>query len=130
MKDETRTWLRYADENLDVARLALENGYFNACLQNCQQAVEKYLKSIILERNFEFRRTHSIQELLAVLRKHEVVINISEDEIDLMDAIYLPSKYPIYGALPFALPDRRICEVALETVEKVGCSVIEVLNTE
>ena len=33
MKSETATWLGYAEENLAVALLALEQGYFNACLQ-------------------------------------------------------------------------------------------------
>ncbi|MFH1626021.1 MAG: HEPN domain-containing protein [Pseudomonadota bacterium] len=47
MKDETRMWLSYADENLEVAVLALEHGHLNSCLQNAQQAVEKYLKACI-----------------------------------------------------------------------------------
>jgi hypothetical protein len=34
MKDETRQWLSYAEENFEIARLALERGYLNACLQN------------------------------------------------------------------------------------------------
>jgi hypothetical protein len=29
MNDETRLWLSYADENLDVAHLALAHGHFN-----------------------------------------------------------------------------------------------------
>ena len=62
MKDETRTWLSYADENLDVAGLAFDHGHHNACLQNVQQAVEKYLKAVIVERDLEFRRTYSIRE--------------------------------------------------------------------
>ena len=40
MKDETRAWLLYADENLSVAELALEHGHLNSCLQNAQQATE------------------------------------------------------------------------------------------
>ena len=56
MKDETRVWLSYADENLDVAGLSLDHGHLNACLQNAQQAVEKYLKAVVVERNLEFRR--------------------------------------------------------------------------
>jgi HEPN domain-containing protein len=43
MKDETRIWITYADENLEVSALALQHGHRNACLQNAQQAVEKYL---------------------------------------------------------------------------------------
>ena len=49
MKDETSTWLRYAEENLAVARLSFEQGFFHACLQNAQQCVEKALKAIIIE---------------------------------------------------------------------------------
>jgi len=45
MKDETRTWLSYADENLDVAGLSFSHGHLNACLQNTQQAVEKCVKN-------------------------------------------------------------------------------------
>jgi len=48
MSDDSRTWFVYADENLAVARLALDGGYYNACLQNAQQAVEKYLKAVLL----------------------------------------------------------------------------------
>jgi hypothetical protein len=36
MKDETSTWISYADENLDVAGLAFDHGHLNACLQNAQ----------------------------------------------------------------------------------------------
>jgi HEPN domain-containing protein len=54
MKGETRTWLTYADENLDVAVLAFDHGHLNACLQNAQQAVEEYLKAMIVERSLEF----------------------------------------------------------------------------
>jgi HEPN domain-containing protein len=66
MKDETRTWLSYADENLDVAGLALEHGHLNSCLQNFQQAVEKYPKAVIVERDLEFRRTHNMREVVAI----------------------------------------------------------------
>lgn len=38
MSDDAKMWFVYADENLAVARLALDGGYFNACLQNIQQA--------------------------------------------------------------------------------------------
>lgn len=41
MKDETRVWLRYAEENLEAARLLLHQNLYNPCLQNVQQCVEK-----------------------------------------------------------------------------------------
>jgi len=48
MKDETLIWLSYADENLDVAGLALEHGHLNACLQNAQQAVPPCLRRFLI----------------------------------------------------------------------------------
>jgi HEPN domain-containing protein len=119
MKDETRIWLSYADENLGVAGLALDHGHLNACLQNAQQAVEKYLKAVIVERDLEFRRTHSIRELLGLLAARDIVLGVSEDEMDLMDSIYVPSKYPVYSALPHTLPDPAICRDALRIAGKV-----------
>jgi HEPN domain-containing protein len=89
--DETRTWISYADENLDVAELSFDHGHLNACLQNVQQAVEKYLKAVIVERDLEFRRTHSIRELLVLLAGNGIALSVSEDEMDLMDSIYIPS---------------------------------------
>jgi len=50
MKNETKTWLDYADENMKSAEVLLQNSLFNACLQNIQQAAEKHLKSLLIER--------------------------------------------------------------------------------
>ena len=129
MKNETRAWLYYADENFDVARLSFEHGHLNASLQNAQQAVEKYLKAVIIENNVEFRRTHSIRELTALLSVAGIRADVSDDEIDLMDTIYVPSKYPVYSALPDSLPAPEICKDALKIMEKVRKSIYGILNT-
>ena len=119
MKDETRTWLSYADENLEVAALSFKHGHLNACLQNAQQSVEKRLKAVIVDRDLAFRRTHSIRELVGILADQKIVLDVSEDEMDLMDSIYVPSKYPVYSALPMTIPDTAICREALSIARKV-----------
>jgi HEPN domain-containing protein len=129
MKDETLTWISYADENLDVAELALEHGHLNASLQNAQQAIEKYLKAVIVERDLKFLRTHSIRELVSILAEQGLIVNIYDDEMDLMDTIYLPSKYPIYSALPDAMPDQAICKDALNIADRVRSSVSILLDS-
>ena len=128
MKDETASWIAYADENLDVAVLAFDHGHLNACLQNAQQAVEKYLKAMIVEYNLEFRRTHSIRELLGILAAKGVVLSVTEDEMDLMDSIFVPSKYPVYSALPKTLPDPAICREALSITNNVKDLTTEILK--
>lgn len=114
MNDETRLWLSYADENLEVADLALAHGHLNARLQNAQQALEKLLKAVIIEKGLEFRRTHSIRELVQILATEQIDPELSDDDIDLMDTICLLSKYPVLSALPNAMPTQEICQKVVD----------------
>ena len=40
-----------------------------------------------MERDLEFRRTHSIRELLGVLAAQDIALSVSEDEMDLITEI-------------------------------------------
>ncbi len=123
MKDETRTWLKYANENLRSAKLLLESTLFNPCLQNAQQAVEKYLKALIIESSLKLKKTHSINELRNTLVASGIGIDITEDECDLLDSLYLPSKYPIGSVLPDFEPDMEICTQCMDIAERINTSV-------
>ncbi len=50
MKDDTKSWLAYADENLTAADILQDQGLYNPCLQNIQQTIEKSLKALLLEK--------------------------------------------------------------------------------
>ena len=65
-----------------------------------------------------------------MLSSRGITVNLSDDEIDLMDTIYIPSKYPAYSALPDAMPDQKICEDSLKVVEKTRLSTREILNID
>jgi HEPN domain-containing protein len=78
MKDETSAWLSYADENLDVAELSLAHDHLNACLHNAQQAVEKYLKALIIELDLPFRRTHVIYVLWQELTENGIQLELTD----------------------------------------------------
>ncbi len=123
MKDETRLWLAYANENLQIARLSLERDYLNASLQNSQQAVEKALKAALVERKGEFPRSHNIRELARLSADTEGFWGLSSEECDLLDSIYIPSKYPVFGVLPEHFADREVCSrcvaIAERTLEQV-----------
>ena len=49
--------------------------------------------------------------------------------MDLMDSIYVPSKYPVYSALPQTLPDPALCRDALSIAHKVRDFTTESLKT-
>ncbi len=120
MKDETPAWLSYADENLDVAELSLANEHLNACLHNAQQAVEKYLKALIIEYDLPFRKTHAIYTLRQDLTEHGIQLELTEEDCDLFDSVYMPSRYPLFNVLPDAMPDRETCEKCIRIARQVG----------
>lgn len=119
MKDETRLWLIYAEENLKASHLLLEQRLYNPCLQNTQQCIEKGLKALLLENTHSQRKTHSISELVYLLADQCITINLSEDDCDLLDSIYLPSKYPLGGVLPDFEPDAELCQRCVLLAEGV-----------
>jgi HEPN domain-containing protein len=128
MKDDTKRWLDYADENLESARVLLESDLYNACLQNVQQSVEKLLKSLLAEMSCKLIKTHSISKLNQAIKENGITVDILEDECDLLDTIYLPSKYPIGSVIPDYQPDSVICKQCIEIAERVEVSVKAVLT--
>jgi hypothetical protein len=73
---------------------------------------------------------HSIRELKGLVADQGIAVDISDDEMDLMDTIYLPLKYPVYSALPHAMPGPEICRDALKVAKKVQTSVSKILSFE
>jgi HEPN domain-containing protein len=128
MKDETHAWLMYAIENLKSANVLYSSHLYSPCLQNLQQAVEKSLKAIIVEKSLRFSKTHNILELKQILEKENIRIDLTDDECDFLNVIYLPSKYPLSGVLPDYHPSKDICLSGLEIAEKVVKLAKEILN--
>ncbi|RLB66001.1 MAG: DNA-binding protein [Deltaproteobacteria bacterium] len=119
MSDDHTQWFIYADENLAVARLALGSGFYNACLQNIQQAVEKFLKAALLVQNEPLQKTHNIETLFRQVVASGVEVELSEEDCELLDSIYIPSKYPSGSVLPEFSPDKEIGIQCIEMAERV-----------
>ena len=128
MNDETRQWMQYAQENLYSAEILLKSNLYNPCLQNVQQAIEKMLKAALIERSVKIKKTHSIGELVHLLNDVGVAVDISEDECELIDSIYLPSKYPVGSILPDYEPDEAICQQCLEIANRIQSSVKAIIQ--
>ena len=128
MKDEAKIWLEYSFENLKSAKVLIKNHLYNPCLQNVQQCVEKALKSLFIEYNIKFKKTHSISELKNILQNNKIEIEITEDECDFLDSVYLPSKYPMSSVLPYYEPDLDICEKGISILERIINNVENLLK--
>ena len=124
MRTATRGWLAYARENLGAASLCLEHGFFNQCLQNVQQCVEKAVKATIIEQGVLPERTHRLSDLLPWIREHTTVrVTLSPDEITRLDSIYIPSKYPVSSAWPDGMPSRALCEGLRDLAARVFAEI-------
>ena len=58
-------------------------------------------------------------ELVTILEKNGISTELTEDECDFLDSIYLPTKYPIGSALPYFNPDKDICKNSISLAERV-----------
>ncbi len=119
MKEDTERWIAYAEENVRAAEILKDNNLYNPCLHNIQQSVEKTLKALLIEKGLKLKKTHSINELKILLFQNNVIIALSDDDIELLDSIYLPSKYPLSSALPDFYPDKNICQTCIDIAHRV-----------
>ena len=46
-------------------------------------------------------------------------LNYAEEECDLLNSFYLPTKYPLGNALPDFIPDKNICKEILEITKRI-----------
>jgi HEPN domain-containing protein len=128
MKSETKIWLDYAEENLKSSKILLDNKLYNPSLQNAQQSVEKALKAIVIENGINLKRTHDILELKYLLQGKDIVVNISDDECDLLNSIYLPSKYPMGDVTDEINSDDELCRISIDIAEKIFTSAINLIE--
>lgn len=71
------------------------------------------MKAVIVSRGHPDRRSHSTRELTKDLRQLGCDSGLSDDDCELIDSVYLPSKYPPDSAMPLAVPDAAICRQCL-----------------
>jgi HEPN domain-containing protein len=89
-------WIVKADHDLGSAKLIYLHipEYFDTIAFHCQQATEKYLKSILLHFEIQFQRTHNLVYLLDLVTQK---LEISEDMYDkaiVLNGFSVQIRYP------------------------------------
>jgi HEPN domain-containing protein len=105
---EPALWLQLADEDLAMARLALEQGIYRQTCFHAQQAVEKALKALLLARQGTYPKTHSLEDLLAFDSSGE--LSEWEEPCRRLSQFYLTTRY--VDALPGGVMDESSDEDA------------------
>lgn len=84
-------WNKQSENDLLYAKAAFRDGFWAHVCFLCQQASEKALKSLILRRAKAFPMTHSLVELLAILR----INGNLRIAATVLDQYYVTARYPL-----------------------------------
>ena len=114
MNEDSKRWLRFAEEDLQMAQLAASQKIYNQVCFHSQESVEKALKALLVEQGQSPPRTHRLGDLLTLLDNEPFTSNL---EIQLLDRFYIPTRYPdaLPGSLPEGLPGKKDAEEAYAT---------------
>ena len=82
--DLARSWFQVANEDILTADqlMQYEDPVLRSVCFHCQQAVEKYIKGLIIYLDGDFSYTHDISRLLDELRKYEKDLSLEDLEPD------------------------------------------------
>jgi HEPN domain-containing protein len=119
MKNESlvRIWLKRAKSNLQIAKAGkvFEDILYEDLCFDCEQAVEKALKALLVSIDVSFPHTHSIGHLIELIEENNIKV-----PGEIMDSISLTA-YAVSTRYPgdFEPVDEQEYQETLETAEKV-----------
>ena len=133
MKEGTKSWIAFADRDLEAAKSLLENEYIaNIVLFHCQQCIEKCLKAILEEHEIQVPKIHSVVRLFGVITENiELEFKIDEDALNLVDDIYIDTRYPSgLGLLPSGFPSKEEAAEVLKIAKNIYDNVLLYLGRD
>lgn len=122
MNDAVEPWIKRADEDLAVARHALEVPWLATACFHAHQAAEKYLKAVLVMLNTTPPRTHDL-DLLADL----IEANVSP--LDIREASLVLTQYAVDARYPGTDIDEEEAKEAVSHAESIHNWASRVLQT-
>jgi HEPN domain-containing protein len=94
---------------------------------HAQQAVEKLIKAVLARRAIEYRRTHQLEELVAVLDDSGIATPLQLSEAIALTPFAVELRYDVLPIRDDAAPpfDRQWAKHCLERVAEWAVSVVE-----
>ncbi|QNI87001.1 HEPN domain-containing protein [Synechococcus sp. ROS8604] len=121
-------WLRQAQNDLELAQLARDNGYLAQACFDASQAAEKGLKSALLELGLEPPHTHVLNALTRRLKKTGLETKDLEAlSLRSLSRMAIQSLYPMDATPPSELFDPEETDQALATAGEV-LSILKALD--
>lgn len=94
--EEIREWIEKADHDLGSAKIIYLHlpDYFDTIAFHCQQAVEKYLKALLVYYRIEFSRSHDLVYLLELLSRKIEIDDLKFRKAFLLNNFSVQIRYP------------------------------------
>ena len=109
MKKQVEDWVLLTDKDLQAAEIIINDEYplTNIVAFHCQQAIEKYLKAFIIERDASSIRTHDLIKLNGMINETQNLC-IDEHKLIVLNEVYMDSRYPgDLGLMPNGMPTKE-----------------------
>ena len=120
MNARPQAWFQQATDDLAVARLTRDNGFFAQACYHSSQAAEKALKGLLLELGQEPPRTHVLSQLLEALANQGLNVDaLKALPLNNLSRIRATSRYPLDATPPSALFDQGDADQAIATATSV-----------
>lgn len=119
-------WLQRAEEDYQFSCSVIEDSLFYA--QICfhfHQAAEKYLKSLIIAYDLEFKKIHDLPVLLKLCVGIAPDLKGLLDDCTFLNAFYIEARYPVHW------PAQHTREMALKAkvcVEKIRNEIVSLIS--
>src|SRR3989338_1745982 len=93
MKEEAKVWWKKAEKDLVAAEKSLKVGEFEWAAFQCEQAVEKALKTLAIEEMGKLLKAHELGFLARKLKLPENLVEICDE----LAPAYTSTRYPDAG---------------------------------
>ena len=94
--DEVKEWIYQADRDLGSSKVIYCNmpKYFETIAFHCQQAVEKYIKGLLIFFDINFKRTHDIVYLIDLLSEKIEIPDVLFSKALSLEGFGVDVRYP------------------------------------
>jgi len=129
-KAKQNPWLFFADNDLALAEVAIDNLQFTGQVAFlCQQAIEKYLKAFLFENKVQIKKIHDLEKLYSEVRKIKD-FGINENLLQILRNLYVESRYPTDIAFleNGFLPTKEDAQSYLDFAKEIASIIKEEIN--
>ena len=110
-----------ADNDLQAAVIIINDEYplTNIAAFHCQQAIEKYFKAFIIEKDIPLIRTHDLIKLNGMINEIKD-LGIDEKKLMVINEVYIDSRYPgDLGLMPDGMPTNEQVKEFIKYVNEI-----------